>query len=1036
MLLPEFGVKFPVTNLMIFLGVIVMGVISIMFLPIDLMPEMELPAITVITTYRGAAAEDVETSITKPIENDLSIISNLTELNSYSREGASSVVCRFNWGSNLDEAANEIRERLDFTKMRLPSDAEKPIIVKFSTNAMPIMGYGFTARESWTKLFEILDQELATPLKQVEGVGAVQLIGGLKRQINIDIDKGKLMAYGIAINEVESAIKTYNYSLPAGSIKVGPNEFMLQTPGEYKSISEIGETVVKMVGQNNTPVRLKDLALISDGFQDPSGIVYVNGNKGIMVFVQKQSGYNTNSVCDAAIAKMASIKKRLPADVEYFEMFNNAAMINLTMKNLTQTVFIGGILVIIITLLFLGEIRSSLIIALTIPFSLISAFIFLYIWGKTINMMSLASIAIAIGMVVDNAIVVMENIFTHRNQGKDFKQSSIIGTSEVGLAISASSLTTIVVFVPLIFLTGIAGIMFKELAVMVIVTILASLATALTFTPMLASKILSAKSSFAKKGWFLYVENFYGSILNWSLTHKKLTMLIALLILIASIALIPLIGTEFIPEEDSGDLRATAELASGKRIEESERVGKEIQAVFKDVCGKDMQAVYIRTGTVGLGGAIMGMKEGVNVVMIGAKLAKVSERKRSDKEIGNEIRPKLAKIAGIVKVDVKTGNPIGSIIGSSSKPISVEIYGNNMEDTDKIALAIKNIMDSTAGAKDVSISRDIAKPEWKILVDNNKAASLGLNKNYIANTLRTYFYGKSVSKYREGGNEYDIFIRLRPEDRKFLEDVSDAFISVPSSMGNSNIVAVSNIAKPHEEFGPIEIERKNQTRIVKVEANLSYERSFGEVNSDIEKRVTRLPLGEGTSLKIGGLAKEQSKSFKDLGLLMLLSVFLVYAVMASQFESLVDPFIIIFAVPFGFSGVFISLFLRGYPISLVSLLGAILLIGVVVNNAIVLVDYTNLLRRRKEDGGYGMPLFEAVKEAGIRRLRPIMMTTLTTVFGLLPMALQTGEGTESWRPLGTTILGGLLLSTLVTLLIVPVMYILFNRDKKNTGTNQ
>ncbi|MBI4712595.1 MAG: efflux RND transporter permease subunit [Planctomycetes bacterium] len=1026
MLLAEFGVKRPVTNLMIFLGLIVLGVMSIIFLSIDLMPEMEIPAITVMTAYRGAAAEDVETAVTKHIENDLSIVSNLTEINSYSREGMSAVVCRFNWGANLDEAANEIRDRLGFTEMKLPDDAEKPIIVKFSTTAMPILAWGVTAKESWENLYEILDEELTVSLKQIEGVGAVQLIGGLQRQINIEVDKAKLAAYGVSINEVENAIRTHNYSLPAGSLKVGPNEYMLQTPGEYKRVDEIGQTVIKLVAA--APVRLKDVATVSDDFQEPPGLVYVNGTPGLLVFIQKQSGSNTNEVVAKVYDRLESIKKRLPADIKMMEMFNTADFINLTLNNLTSTVIFGGILVIIITLIFLGEIRSSLIITLTIPFSLIVSFTFLYVWGKTINMMSLASIAIAIGMVVDNAIVILENIFSHRGRGKDQYQAAIVGASEVGLAVSASALTTIVVFVPLIFLKGIVGIMFKELGVMIIVTILASLMTALTFTPMLASRFLTfSKDVFSRKPrWYLALENTYRAVLGWALRHKFQTVVLSILVLALSLSVIPLMGTEFFPEEDTGDLRVTVELPPGKRMEEAVKISQDVEKVFHEVCGKDLANIYTRTGTVGLGGAIMGMKEGSNVVMIGAKLVKVGQRRRSDKQIAQEIRSKLAKLPGIVKMDVKTGDPMAQAMTSSGKALSVDVYGNNMDDTDKIAAQIKYIMDHTEGAKDAAISRDIAKPEWKFIIDPDKASSLGLTKNYIASTLRTYFYGKTVSKYREGGYEYDIFVRLRPEDRQYMENITDSFISAPGTGLN---IPISNVAKISEELGPIEIERKNQVRVARVEANL-YQRSLGEVSSDIEKAVNKLALPEGVNLKIGGLIKEQKKSFRDLGLLMILSVFLVYAVMASQFESLLDPFIIIFAVPFGFSGVFISLFMRGYPISMVSLLGAVLLIGVVVNNAIVLVDYINLLRRPVAEGGYGMELMEAIMQTGVRRLRPILMTTLTTVFGLLPMAIQTGEGTEGWRPLGTTILGGLIFSTLVTLVLVPVLYAIFNKDKK------
>ncbi|MDI6732417.1 MAG: efflux RND transporter permease subunit [Planctomycetota bacterium] len=1035
MLLSEFGVKRAVTNLMLFLGLIVLGVMSIISLPIDLMPEMEFPSISVLTSYRGASAEDVETSVTKHIENDLSIITNITDLTSYSREGMSAVVCRFNWGTNLDEASNEIRERLSFTKMKLPDDADEPIIIKFSTTALPIVGWGVTARESWEKLYEILDKELATSLKQIEGVGAVQLIGGLQRQINVEIDKGKLIAYGISINEVQSAIIAHNYSLPAGSLKEGSNEYAIRTQGEYKDVSEIGETIIKMTGMKiPSPIRLKDIAVIKDDFQDPSGLVYVNENPGMMVFIQKQSGANTNEVCAKVYDKLESIKQRMPSDIQMIEMFNMADFINTTLDNLTQTILFGGVLVIIITFAFLREIRSSFIVALTIPFSLISSFVFLHLWGKTINMMSLASIAIAIGIVVDNAIVVLENIFSHRARGVEQHKAAIIGASEVGLAVTASALSTVVVFIPLIFLKGITGIIFKELGVMVIVTILASLLTALTFTPMLASRLLTFSSDVfqKKKGWYLNVENFYSSILIWALNHKTLTIIIAIVIFIIAILPLPLglLGSEFFPEEDTGDLRATIELPPGKRMEESLRIGKEAERVFYEVCGKDMIALYTRTGTVGLGGSMMGMKEGVNVVMIGAKLVKVNKRNRSDKEISQEIRKKLVTIPGIVKWDVKSGDPMAQLLTGGGKALAVEVYGDNIDTTNRIAAQIKDIMERTPGTADADISRDIAKPEWKVKIDVDKASTLGLSRNYIANTLRTYFYGRTVSTYREGGREYNIFVRLRPEDRRYIDDVTEALISTPSMAGQpSQNIPLYNIARIEEDLGAIEIERKNQTRVVRVEANL-YGRTLGEVSQAVEKEVSKIVLPDGVSIKFGGLVKEQKKSFRDLGFLMILSVFLVYAVMASQFESLLHPFIIIFAVPFGFSGVFLSLFIRGYPISIVSLLGSVILIGVVVNNAIVLVDYINLLRRNVADGGYGMNLVDAVIESGRRRLRPILMTTLTTAFGLLPMALRTGEGTESWRPLGTTILGGLLFSVVVTLILVPVLYAIFNRNKK------
>ncbi|MEK7449737.1 MAG: efflux RND transporter permease subunit, partial [Planctomycetota bacterium] len=1015
MLLPEFGVKRPVTNLMIFLAAIMMGLVSIYFLPIDLMPRIEPPSISVITVYPGASAEDVETKITMPMENDLSIVTNLNELVSFSKENTSVVTCKFEWGTDLDEASNNIRTRLEFTKLKLPDDAQEPMIIKFNTSMIPILGLGVTAKESWERLHHLVDTKISDALKRVPGVGAVQTSGGLEREIHVELDQHKMTAYGLSVKEIDTALRNNNITVPAGSLKIGQNEYMLRMPGEFQKVDEIGQTVVKV--SDSRVVYLKDVAAVSDSFKEVKRNILVDGVPGIMVMVQKQSGANTVEVSRAIREKLKTIQSVLPADVQINEMFNTAKFVEQTISNLTGTVLWGGLLVILVTIFFLREIRSSLIITLTIPFSLIVAFIFIYAFGMTINLMSLGSLAIAIGMVVDNAIVVLENTHYHISTGKAPREAAIFGSSEVGLAISASTLTTIVVFVPLIFMKGISGIMFKELGIAIIVVLLASLLTSLTMTPMLASRLLKPVASNYKPNWFYTfseniftgVERFYGQILEWALRRRLLVIVLSVIIFAGSLALIKFIGTEFLPAEDTGDLWVTVELPVGTKVEKTLEVSRELQKIFYEEAGQDIKHIFTQAGQSEFAGGGMGFKEGSNVMVLGAKLVSIEQRTRRVEEIGQAIRKKLTKIPGIVKIGVDSGNPLNRILLGAAKPLSVEIIGEDLEATNRFAAAVREIMLNTEGASDPTVSRDAAKPELLVEVDADKAAQFGLNKAVIGQTLRTYFYGNDSVKFRTGRKEYSILVNLKPEDRLFVENVRD--ITIPSPTGAR--IPLTNVATIKDRLGLIEIERQNQERIVRVSTNI-YGRSLGEVARDIETGISRLPKPEGVEIKIGGLVKEQRKSFADMKILLVLSILLVYMVMASQFESLLHPFVIMFSVPFAFTGVFLGLFFAGYHLSLITILGGVLLIGVAVNNAIILIDYINILR------GRGVKMMEAIKQSGMRRLRPILMTSLTTIFGLIPMAFSRGEGSETWRPLGLTILSGLTVSMVITLVLVPV----------------
>ncbi len=1030
---PEFGVKFPVTNLMIFLAVLVWGIVSLTKLPIDSMPEIEPPNISVITVYEGAPAEDVETKVTEIIENNLATVSNLDKLTSRSLEGISVVTCRFNWGTNLDEASNDIRDKLEFAKRTLPEEIDSPIVFKFNTSMIPILYLSVSSEKNYSQLFRLMDKEVGDALKRLPGVGAVQLYGGLERQINVNIDRRRLEAYHLSIQQVVSRLASENITLPAGNLKIGYTDYSLRVPGEFTDPEQIKKIIISKIAGKN--VYLEDVAGVEDSFKEETMIVRSNRKSGVIMMVQKRSGANTVEVSKRVQKELRKLEKSLPSGVKFSILMNNAEDIEQSIKDLSGTVYTGGIFVVLTVFFFLRQFLPSLIIALSIPFSLIIAFVCMYLFGYTINTISLSSLAIAIGMVVDNAIVIVDNVARKLDRGQKPKEAAIFGSSEVGLAVTASTFTTVVVFAPMIFLTGVVGVFFKQLAVMITATLLASLFTALTFTPMLCSIWLKnpkvepagARKSFLNKlysasgNFFSGLESGYSKVLKWALNHKALTVFIALALFIVSIVIIPKIGTEFIPAEDSGDINIIMEMPVGTRVEETNKAALQAEEIIaKEI--PEMRDVFSRVGQSSGGrfGAVFSRKIGSNIAMLGVKLVKVTQRYRSSKEIGEIIRPKLSAITGVKKLNIQAGSPIAQMLFGGSRPISIEILGNNLKATDELAYNLKSQIEKINGIVEVSISRELGKPELQVEVDRVKASSLGLSMQAITDSLRTYFYGYTATKYREAGEQYDIFVRLQDVDRASVKDIEN--ISLISSDGKA--IPLSNVAVVVPKTGPIEIERQNQERIIKVEANI-FKRSLGDVSKDVRDILARTSVPMGITINLGADVEEQAKSFRDLFLLFLLGALLVYMVMASQFESLLDPFIIMFSVPFAWSGVALGLLIGGVTLSIVSFIGLVMLVGIVVNNAIVLVDYINILRSR------GLPMAEAVVTGGANRLRPVLMTTITTVFGMLPLAFSSGQGSETWRPIGISMLGGLSLSTLVTLVLVPVMYAIMKKRGKD-----
>lgn len=1033
MTLPGFGVKRPVTNLMIFFAIIILSVYSLSRIGIDSLPKIEPPSITVISNYPGANPSDVEIKVTEPLENQLATLPGLEKITSRSLEGSSFITLKFAWGTNLDEATNDIRDRIELAKRFLPDipdEMDNPFIFKFNTANIPILFLGVTAKESYPGLRDLIDKQVGDALRQLPGVGTVQVEGGLERQINVWLNREELEGYGLSIIDIQDALRRENISQPVGNLKTGLTDYLLRIPGEFRSPDEIN--LVILGRRNGKSVYLRDVARIEDGFKEVLTSVRINGNFGVLLMILKQTGANTVKVAEAVKARLKELENVLPRDVRMDIIFDNSGDIIDSLDSLKVSLWTGIALVILVTWFFLRRVSASLIVALTIPFSLLIAFIYMFLTGKTINSISLSSLAISTGMVVDAAIVVVDNVHRRLERGNSPREAAISGAQEMFPAIASAVVTTIVVFLPMLFIPGVIGIMFGELAVIVTVTLLASLFTASTFSPMLCARWMRINSPQKErlagfyglseklfKSW----EDFYARQLSWSLRHKKLVLLGFSAVFIASLLLTPFIGTEFMPTEDTGDLRITAELPVGTRLEETEQAAKRVQEIYRSEV-PEARLYYVRSGTVSGAGRAFNLVSGTHVVISGAKLVSKTKRSRSAEEIGQLVRKRVRAIPGVVRTDVSTGNPIGRLItGTGGKPVQIEVIGNSFADTDAVADELRLAMEKIPGIVDTAISRQLDRPEINIEVNREKAGSLGIDMNTVAKSLRAYIEGQSASKYREKGETYDIYVRLDETSRQKIEDIRNLSIVSGSTLKQ---VKLANIAGIKETLGPLAIERKNRERVVRVECN-TYRRASGKVVADIRRALERLSLPAGVMVNIGGEAEEQKKAFRDLFLLLILGLALVYMVMAAQFESLFDPFIIMFSVPFTFTGIILAFLVTRTTLSVVTYLGVVMLMGIVVDNAIVLISYIILLRQR------GLPLMEAITLGGRERLRPVLMTTITTFAGLLPLAFSRGEGSEVWQPLGITMIGGLLVSTFVTMLFVPTLYAIFEtRVKRNS----
>ncbi len=1017
----ESSVRKPVSTILIFIGVIIFGLFSLRSLSIDLYPEMDIPAISVFTQYAGASAADIETNVTKILEDNLNTVNNLKKLTSKSYDNFSLITVEFEWGTNLDEASNDIRDAVGRVEQLMPEDAEKPTIFKFSMSMVPILFLTVTADESYPALDKILEEKLTNPLNRIDGVGAVSLSGAPVREIQVNLDPVKMDAYHLTIEQIGQVISGENLNIPAGTMDIGSGTFSIRAEGEFSNSDEIKNLVVSRLGGKT--VLMSDVAAVKDTIKKITMEERINGKPGVLVVIQKQSGANSVAISKAVLDEIPKLSKSLPPDVEIDVMYNTSDFIQQSINSLTETVMFAFLFVILVVLFFLGRWRATFIIILTIPVSLVASFIYLYATGGSLNIISLSSLSIAIGMVVDDAIVVLENITKHIERGSSPREAAIYGTNEVWLAVIATTLTVIAVFFPLTLVPGMAGIMFKQLGWIVCIVIFVSMIAAITLTPMLSAQLLrfQAKSSYKGVGRiFKPIEKFldgmdhgYGKILTWSVRHRTVMIILCFGIFVSSLFLISRVPTEFFPKTDNAQIEATIELEQGRGLEYTkqmtDKITKYLQSEFPE-----MQAVSTSTGAAD-GSNIWAAfgTSGSHVISVTMKLSDAKDRNRDIFLMADMIRAKLGTYPEVVKYSVTPGGGGGAMMGAGAD-VEVRIFGYDFNETETFAKDLMGKMQAIKGTRDLKLSREDMKPEYRVIFDRQKLALYGLNTATASTFVRNRINGLIASQYREEGDEYDIVVRYDEKFRESIDDIEN--IKIYSASGQA--IRVKDVGRVIEYFSPPTIEHENRQRVISVSASL-YGAALGQVVQEIDKILADMEIPQGINVAMGGNAEEQAESFGDLGILLILIIILVYIVMATQFESLRMPFIIMLSLPFAFTGVFVALFITNTPLSLIALIGAIMLVGIVVKNGIVMVDFTNLLRER------GLTINQAVINAGKSRLRPVLMTTLTTILGMLPLALGTGEGSEIWQPMGIAIIGGLTFSTVLTLVIVPIVYTVF-----------
>jgi len=1014
------AVKNPVTTALVFVAFAVFGIFSVLQTSIAQYPEFDSNTIMVMSTYQGANASDIETNLTKILENALNGVEDLKEMNSKSRENTALITLTFEYGTDIEEATNNVRDKLDMISQMLPDEASQPTIFKFSADDFPIMMVSATAEESVQGLKKILDDKVATPLARIPGVGTVSINGAPTREIQVYCDPAKLQSYNLTISSIAAVIGAENRNIPSGNIDIGSETYTLRVQKEFTDPSQLLDIVVGSAG--NRAVYLRDVARVRDGNEERQQESYTNGQRSANIVIQKQSGANTVDVLKKVKTQMPKIMKTLPADIQITTVFDGSIEIINTIRSLLETIIITFIVVMLIVFLFLGNFKSTIIIVLSIPIALLASLVYLYATGNTLNIISMSALSIAIGMVVDDAIVVLENVSTHISRGEKPMEAAVHGTSEVGISVIASTLTMLCVFLPLTMIDGMAGIMFRQLGWIVSIIMIVSTTAALTLVPMMCSRWLKKETEHGKiynaffrpvnKGIDAISEG-YARLINWATGHRKLVIWGFAVMFVASIAaMMPFVKTEYFPHSDTDRITCSIELPQGTAqsvtAEFSKRLCEDLREAIPEC--KVINSTYGQADSENIFGSMR--SNGTNVVSLNLRIGTSSTRERTSAEIADVARAVCASYPEIRKALVTEG---GGGMGGASK-VEVELYGYDFATTDRVARELQAIMRESPAYAQVTLSRDQYTPEYQMDFDRTKLALNGLNSSTAGSVFSAAMGGSLCSYYREEGEEYDIRVRYAPEFRSSVENMED--IVVTNSAGRQ--IKMKELGEIVETLVPPTIERKDRERLITISGIVANGAAMSDAVAAAQSAIDATEIPYELTPIVAGDFEDQQEMFQKLLILMVLMVLMVYMVMASQFESLMGPFVIMFSVPFALVGVLLGLMVTGSALGAMSLIGIIILLGIVVKNGIVLIDYTILCRER------GMEIREASTTAAKSRLRPILMTTLTTVLGMLPMAIGTGEGAELWRPLGVTVCWGLSVSTLITLVLIPTVYCAFS----------
>jgi HAE1 family hydrophobic/amphiphilic exporter-1 len=1019
MKLPEFSVNRRVTVTMLTVLVIILGLVAFLMLGFEMLPDLDYPTISIVTYYPGASSQDVEQVVTKPLETAIAGVKNIKNLKSESMENISLILVEFVWGTNLDFAAQDLRDAIDMSLGYLPEDAERPMVVKFNLSEMPVVYYGVTGMENTYQLKKILEDEVEPKLKHLNGVASVMMMGGDEAQKQVIIDKVKLEQNGISIDDVVQVIGAQNLNMSAGYVDEGIDEFMIRSLGEFSSIDEIANTPIS-VSKSGKVIYVKDIARVENGFKEVRYDIRTNGKPTVMFWISKESGANTLKVSKLIKKELTKLTATLPGDIDFVEIFDQGDIVARITSKTGNTVIYGGIIAILIMFLFLRNWRPTLIISLAIPISIIATFIPLYLAKYTLNIMTLAGLALGVGMLVDNSIVVIENIYRHLEKGMKRFEAAKIGASQVGMAIMASTLTTVAVFAPMIFAGGFTGQLVRGLALTVAFSLFASLFVALTIVPMLASVIFKKRASGeeyrqATGKIFIKIRNFYLKILRWSLHHRGKISLITLAFFVLAVVLIPFIGAEFMPKSDMPMQVINVKAPVGTSLEQTSSMIKEMETIIQNLPEVVDVMSAIGAMTEGMAAADPTNPQGSNEAQIFFRITYKEERDLSSEQIKEIIRQKLPQLED---VELTFADMSGEMMGGSGAPISIKIFGKDLDYLRKISMQIEDKISVIPGIVDVQNTYKQAKPELHISINRDKAFRYGLTTAQIESAIRTATYGTIAGIFREAGDEIEILVRYDKQDRNSIKDLED--ITLTSPLGFS--VPLKQVASWDLGEGPLTISREHQTRKVTITADLAgkdLSSTVEEIKKELQGITDDLPLGY--FIEYGGAYEDMKESFITLFLALLLAALLVYVILASQFESFKQPFVIMFTLPLAYIGVIYILVATGTTLSAITFVGIIVLSGIVVNNGIVLIDHINQLRRE------GLISQDAIVQASSDRMRPVLITAITTIGGMMPMAISTGQGSEMRSPLAIAVIGGLITATFFTLLIIPTIYSLVER---------